>query len=41
MPSRYFTSLEDPEVEISRNLLGYYELEIVKTGRRVGVTRIK
>lgn len=41
VPSRYFASLEDPEVEISRNPLGYYELKVVETGRRVGVTRIK
>lgn len=41
VPSRYFASLEDPEVEISRNPLGYYELKVVESGRRVGVTRIK
>lgn len=41
VPSRYFVSLENPEVEISRNPLGYYELKVVETDRRVGVTRIK
>src|SRR3990172_2063605 len=39
--SRYFASLENPEVEIFRNQLGYYELRVVESGRRVGVTRIK
>ena len=38
---RYRTSLDDPEVEIVRNLLGYYELRVVKTGRRIGVTRVE
>ena len=38
---RYFANLENPEVEISRNLMGFYEMEIVATGRRVGVTRVK
>ena len=38
---KYRISLENPEVEITRNLLGYYELKIVKTGRRIGVTRIE
>ncbi len=41
VPSRYFASLDNPEVEISKNPLGYYELKVVETGRRVGVTRIK
>lgn len=37
----YRISLEDPEVEISKNPLGFYELKIVKTKRKVGVTRVK
>ena len=41
LPGRYAVSLENPEVEISRNLLGFHELKIVQTGRRVGVTRLK
>ena len=38
---RYAISLENPEVEISKNLFGFYEMKILKTGRRVGVTRVK
>lgn len=41
LPGRYATSLESPEVEIIRNLLGFYELRIVKTRQRIGVTRVK
>lgn len=38
---RYFVNLENPEVEIYRNLMGFYEMKVVATGRRVGVTRVK
>jgi len=41
LESRYAISLENPEVEIKKNLLGFYEMKIVKTGRRVGVSRVK
>jgi len=41
LPGRYAASLENPEVEIYRNLFGFYELRIVKTGQKVGVTRLK
>ena len=41
LSGRYAVSLENPEVEIFKNLLGFYELKMVKTGRRVGVTRVK
>ena len=41
LPGRYAVSLDNPEVEIKKNLLGFYELRIVKTGARIGVTRIK
>ena len=41
LPGRYAVSLEEPEVEITKNLLGFYELRIVKTGRKIGVTRIR
>jgi hypothetical protein len=34
-------NLENPEVEIFKNLLGFYELKLVQTGRRVGVTRLR
>jgi len=38
---RYAVKLDNPEVEIAKNLLGFYELKVVQTGRRVGVTRVK
>lgn len=41
LPDRYFVSLDNPEVEIYKNLLGFYELKVVKTGRKIGVTRLK
>ena len=41
LSGRYFVTLENPEVEIYKNLLGFYELRIVKTGYRVGVSRVK
>jgi len=41
LPSRYVVTLENPEVEISKNFLGFYELKVVKTGRKVGVSRVK
>lgn len=37
----YKISLDNPEVEISKNMFGYYELRIVKTRRKIGVTRVK
>lgn len=41
LESRYAISLENPEVEIKKNLFGFYEMKIVKTGRKTGVSRIK
>jgi hypothetical protein len=41
LPSRYAVSLQNPEVDISRNLFGFYELKVVETGRIVTVTRVK
>lgn len=41
VPGRYAKRLENPEIEISRNVLGFYELRIIETGRRIGVTRIR
>ena len=41
LSSRYAISLENPEVEIKKNLFGFYEMKILKTGRRVGVSRVK
>lgn len=39
--SRYYRKMVNPEVIISKNLLGFYVLELVETGRRVGVKQIK
>ena len=39
--NKYSITLESPQVEIKRNLFGFYEMTIVETGRRVGVTRLK
>lgn len=41
LPGRYAVTLDKPEVEIYRNLLGFHELRILKTGKKIGVTRIK
>lgn len=41
LPGRYAVVLENPEVEIFKNLLGFHELRIVKTGKRIGVSRVK
>ena len=41
LSGRYAVSLESPEVEIYRNFVGYYELRILETGRKIGVTRVK
>jgi len=38
---RYSKKLENPEVRISKNLMGFYMMEILETGRRIGVKRIK
>lgn len=41
LPGIYKIKLENPVVEISKNLFGYYELRLVKTGRKIGVSRVK
>jgi hypothetical protein len=38
--SKYRYKAENPEVRLSRNFLGFWEMEIVDTGRSVGVKRI-
>lgn len=38
---RYLKKLENPEVEISKNLLGFYMMELVETGKRIGVKRLR
>ena len=39
--NKYSITLENPEVEIKKNLFGFYEMTVVETGRRVGVSRLK
>ncbi len=36
-----FMRLNNPEVMITRNILGYYKITVVETGRSIGVKRIK
>ena len=38
---RYLKKLENPKVEISKNMLGFYMMEILETGKRIGVKRIR
>lgn len=38
---RYFHSGDDTAVVISKNLLGFWEMTVVSSGRTVGVTRVK
>jgi len=35
------TNLDDPDVIITRNIMGFYKLKIKKTGKVVGVKRVK
>jgi hypothetical protein len=41
LPGRYAVTLDSPEVEIYRNFLGFFELRVLKTGKKIGVTRVK
>ncbi len=41
LKGRHDANLESPEVLITRNWLGHYRLEVVASGRSVGVERIK
>lgn len=38
---RYYYTGDDTSVSITKNALGFYELELVATGKTVGVKRIK
>ena len=40
-PGRWRTQLVNPEVRISKNFLGAYDLEIVAEGRSIGVKRLR
>lgn len=37
----YLADLKDPAVRIEKNLMGFFELEIVESGKRIGVKRLK
>ncbi|GJM13253.1 MAG: hypothetical protein DHS20C12_16560 [Pseudohongiella sp.] len=39
-PGRWKVTLENPEVHISQNFMGSYELEVVSEGRSIGVRRL-
>ena len=38
---RYYHKMTNPEIEITKNLMGFYEMKVLKTGKRVGVKRIR
>ncbi len=38
---RWKTKLTDPEVVISRNLLGFYEMTVVEGDKKIGVKRVR
>lgn len=40
-PGRWRTSLMNPQVRITKNFLGAYDLEIVSEGRSIGVRRLR
>tara|TARA_R110002073_G_scaffold207987_3_gene368241 strand:- start:303 stop:770 length:468 start_codon:yes stop_codon:yes gene_type:complete len=39
-PGRWKVTLDNPEVHVSQNFMGAYELEVVSAGRSIGVRRI-
>ncbi len=41
MEGEWTTSMRDPEIEISRNIFGFYSMKMLATGRRIGVKRIE
>ena len=41
MEGEWTTNMRDPEIEISRNLFGFYSMKMLATGRRIGVKRIE
>jgi hypothetical protein len=38
---KYFYNKTDPEIVISRNILGFFVLEVVESGKSVGVKRLR
>jgi len=41
LQGQYFYSAERPEILITRNLLGFYSMEVLETGKSVGVKRVR
>ena len=41
LSGRYRYQAISPEVEISKNFLGYHVMKVVETGRKIGVTRVR
>jgi hypothetical protein len=41
LPGKYSVELDNPEVEIRKNLLGFHELRVIQTGKKIGVTRLR
>lgn len=41
LPGVYVEKLDSPQIRIKKNFLGFYEMEIVETGKKIGVTRLK
>lgn len=42
LPGRYLHREDDlPRVRITRNLMGYYEMELLDYGRKIGVSRVR
>lgn len=40
LPGRWQTSMVDPEVVIEANFFGFYYLEVIGTGKKIGVKRL-
>ncbi|MGI9295876.1 MAG: hypothetical protein ACR2PS_17985 [Pseudomonadales bacterium] len=38
---RYWYSAVDPKVEIKKNMLGFYQMKVLATGKTIGVRRVE
>ena len=41
LPGRWFYRANSPEVEIKKNMMGYWMLRVVDADRGIGVTQVK
>ncbi len=41
LPGRWFFHADSPEVELRKNLLGFWEMRVVAGNRAIGVTRVR